>query len=234
MNSKVIPKVIHYCWFGNNPKPAAMLRYIENWQKILPNYEIREWNETNFDIECCPYVQEAYQERKYAFVSDYARLYALYHHGGIYLDTDVEVMKDLTPLLNEADCIFGFEEKNYIATSTMFCKPKQDFIKLYLESYHSRSFLRTDGALDMTTNVQQLTNMLLELGLKQDGEQQELRHSDSEIMILPQVYLSPVDYINHKDKTNETTYTKHHFEVTWASPVMRFRKALKRFVKKLC
>lgn len=234
MKNEVIPQIIHYCWFGNNPKPAAMLRYIESWKKFLPNYEIKEWNETNFDIDCCPYVQEAYQEKKYAFVSDYARLYALYHHGGVYLDTDVEVMKELSPLLNKGDCIFGFEEKNYIATSTMITKPKQAFIKQYLESYHSRSFLRTDGTLDMTTNVQHLTNMLLELGLEQDGEQQNLRHFDSEIMILPQVYLSPIDYINHKDKSNQTTYTKHHFDVTWASPVMRLRKTLKRIVKKLC
>lgn len=234
MKNEVIPQIIHYCWFGNNPKPAAMLRYIESWKKFLPNYEIKEWNETNFDIECCPYVQEAYQEKKYAFVSDYARLYALYHYGGVYLDTDVEVMKDLSPLLNKGDCIFGFEEKNYIATSTMMSKPKQAFIKQYLDSYHSRNFLRPSGTLDMTTNVQHITNMLLELGLKQNGEQQNLRYSDSEIMILPQVHLSPFDYINHKDKSNEATYTIHHFDVTWASPFMKFKKSLRRLLKKVC
>lgn len=229
-----IPKIIHYCWFGNNPKPVSMIRYIKNWKVLLPNYEIIEWNETNFDIGVCDYVKQAYENKKYAFVSDYARLYALYHHGGIYLDTDVEVLKDLSPLLVKSDCIFGFEEKNYIATSTMLSMPNQAFIKKYLDSYHFRSFLLPDGRLDMTTNVEYLTNMLVELGLDLNGKQQMVNYNDDELLILPQECLSPIDYIKCIDNSNERTFTKHHFDITWGNYLTKFKKIVRKVVKKLC
>ena len=95
----MIPKKIHYCWFGGNPLPEDVKEYIASWRKYCPDYEIIEWNESNFDINCCAYVKEAYEAKKWAFVTDYVRLYALYHHGGIYMDTDVEVVKSLNDLL---------------------------------------------------------------------------------------------------------------------------------------
>ena len=97
MNS--IPKVIHYCWFGGNPLPEMALKCIESWKKFLPDYEIKEWNEKNFDLNICEYVKEAYQAKKWAFVSDYARFWILYHEGGVYFDTDVEVIKQR--------CVYG-------------------------------------------------------------------------------------------------------------------------------
>ena len=96
----MIPKIIHYCWFGGNPLPEDAQKCIASWKKYLPGYEIKEWNESNFDVNCCPYVSEAYQAKKYAFVSDYVRVYALYNYGGIYLDTDVEVKKSFNNFLN--------------------------------------------------------------------------------------------------------------------------------------
>ncbi|MCK8104712.1 glycosyltransferase family 32 protein [Pseudoalteromonas sp. 2CM36K] len=228
-----IPKIVHYCWFGNNPKPTSVLKYIENWKSKLPEYEIIEWNESNFDIECCQYVQEAYKEKKFAFVSDYARLYALYHHGGIYLDTDVEVVKDLTPLLGKADCIFGFEEKNAIATSTILGRAGNSFIKKFMESYHSRTFLKVSGELDTTTNVKHLTNLLKHEGLQQNGIEQHFNFENSRILILPQQNLSPYDYINLIDNSTDETYTIHHYGNSWGEGESNFNKKLKLLLIKV-
>jgi len=95
----MIPHTIHYCWFGHAPLPASARKCIASWRKHFPDYEIKEWNESNFDVACIPYIQQAYEHKKYAFVSDYARFYILYHHGGVYFDTDVEVIKDMTDIL---------------------------------------------------------------------------------------------------------------------------------------
>ena len=112
-----IPKIIHYCWFGRGEKPEIVKRCINSWKENLKDYEIIEWNENNFDININNYVKEAYENKKYAFVSDYVRVYALYNMGGIYFDTDVEVFKSLDEFLQE-DSFWGFEEKDYIATRT--------------------------------------------------------------------------------------------------------------------
>ena len=113
-----IPKIIHYCWFGNNEKPNIVKKCIASWKEHLKEYEIIEWNEKTFDINSNKFVKEAYEKGMYAFVSDYVRVYALYNYGGIYLDTDVEVKKSFNDLLDN-DSIWGFEEKNFIATSTI-------------------------------------------------------------------------------------------------------------------
>ena len=97
----MIPKIIHYCWFGRGQMPELALKCLESWKKYCPDYEIKEWNEDNFDLETYPYAREAYENRKFAFVTDVVRLYALYHEGGIYMDTDVEVLKPLDRFLND-------------------------------------------------------------------------------------------------------------------------------------
>lgn len=111
-----IPKIVHYCWFGGKEKPEDVKKCIESWKQFLPEYQLMEWNEDNFDIERLQYTREAYTAGKYAFVSDVARVEALYQYGGVYMDTDVEVLKSFNPLL-EAQCILGMEEKEYVATS---------------------------------------------------------------------------------------------------------------------
>jgi len=99
----MIPKIIHYCWFGRNPLPASALKCIYSWRKFLPNYEIKEWNEDNFDVNIIPYTREAYEAKKYAFVSDYARFYILYHYGGLYFDTDVEIIKPMDDIVERGN-----------------------------------------------------------------------------------------------------------------------------------
>ena len=108
----MIPKVIHYCWFGGNPLPELAQKCIASWKKYCPDYEIKEWNESNFDLNCCDYVREAYEAKKWAFVSDVARLYAMVHEGGIYMDTDVEVIAPLDSLL-QYHAVSGFETEHY-------------------------------------------------------------------------------------------------------------------------
>lgn len=219
------PKKIHYCWFGDNPKSKSILSYIEEWKLKLPDYEIIEWNESNFDINICDYVTKAYEAKKYAFVSDYARLLALYEHGGIYLDTDVEVCKNLDPLLKLGLLTFGFEEFNYIATSTIIAPKSSLFIKEFMQSYHNRSFLNDDGSYDQTTNVQVLTDKLVQLGLQRDGSKQKLDFNGETIEILNQILLSPFDYSNYIDKSDYSTYTIHHYGQSWAdSKGIRNRK----------
>lgn len=214
----MIPKIIHYCWFGPNEKPKSVKRYIESWKTILPDYEVKEWNESNFDIECCNYVKQAYAAKKFAFVSDYARLKALYEYGGVYLDTDVEVVQCLTLLFDnhrESDVILGFEEKDWVCTSTIIAQKNSQFILDFLSQYNVRSFVDNSGNLDMKTNVEVLTEILIKCGLEANNSNQELIYKNRKITIIPKEYLSPMDYINRIDNRNENTYTVHHFDISW-------------------
>lgn len=209
------PKILHYCWFGKGKKPVGFNSFLNGWKRNLPDFEIIEWNESNFDINCCRYVREAYDSKKFAFVSDYVRLYALFEFGGVYLDTDVEVCKDLTPLLNIADVTFGFEEKSWVCTSTIIAKPNSPFIKKYIQSYHSRKFILPNGEIDTKTNVQVLTELLVENGLLMNGEGQEFDIKGESVRVLEQKYLSPLDYINRIDNRESSTYTVHHYDISW-------------------
>ena len=224
------PKIIHYCWFGLGEKPVSFEKYIESWKEILPDYEIVEWNESNFDISSCSYVTEAYEAKKYAFVSDYVRLWALFKYGGIYLDTDVLMLKDLSDFLLDEQLILGFEEKNWVCTSTIISPKGNRFIKKFMNSYHRRSFVKEDGTFDMTTNVDTLTGLLLEIGLEQNGYKQTLAYLDEKITVLPQEFFSPYDYINNIDKRTSESLTMHCFDVSWASPTMKVKKYIRKIV----
>lgn len=136
----VIPQVIHCCWFGGKPLTSLAQKCIESWNKYLPEYPIITWNEKTFDVDSVPFTQEAYSCKKYAFVSDYVRLWALYHYGGIYMDTDVEVISDLDKFMN-FQAFSGFEQKNYMPTGIMAAVPHHPWIHCMLEHYRGRSFL---------------------------------------------------------------------------------------------
>jgi len=228
-----IPKIIHYCWFGKGDKPEDVIKYINQWRIKLPNYQIIEWNEENFDIHINDYVKEAYQAKKYAFVSDYARLFALFQQGGIYLDTDVEVIKGFDDLL-ENEIVLGFEEKNYIATSTICAKANSVFIQEFTNLYHNKHFTLPDGSFDLTTNVTKLTTLLEQYGLVKNGEQQQVYMPNNEIVkVLDRVKFSPYDYLTQANYTDETTYAIHHFGATWASSSFKFKKIFKKALIKL-
>lgn len=215
----MIPKIIHYCWFGRGPKPELALKCIESWKKWCPDYEIIEWNEDNFDIHSNAYVKEAYEARKYAFVTDYVRLYAMYSVGGIYMDTDVMVLKPLDAYLRH-EAFSGFESKTYVPTGIMASEKGQKLIGQMLSHYDTARFLREDGSFDMTTNVEVITALLREKGLIANGEYQEVEG----MAFYPQNVFCP----EHK-KLEDATYmadtaTIHYFAGSWKSEKTRKRE----------
>ena len=224
-----IPKIIHYCWFGGNEKPKKVNKCIESWKKFMPEFEIIEWNESNFDINALQYTKQAYEMKKYAFVSDVARLNALNTYGGIYFDTDVEVFKNFTPLLNEK-CILGFEEEEYIATSMMAVEPNNNLINSFLKIYDNIPFLDEEGNIIEGTNVSKLTDLLVEKGLKRENIYQKL---DDNISIYPKEYFSPYVYPYGIYQITDNSYCVHHFFVSWQSKTVLLKRYLKMVIAKL-
>lgn len=226
----MIPKKIHYCWFGGNPLPELAKKCIASWKKYCPDYEIVEWNESNFDIHCCDYVREAYAAKKWAFVSDVARLYALVNHGGIYMDTDVEVIKPLDDILCY-EAVSGFEAETRIPTGLMACREGQPLFEELLREYDDIHFLREDGSCDMTTNVTRITNACLKYGLRLDNTLQTVNG----FTLFPCDYFCPKDCRTLETKLTPNTYVIHHFDGSWVSPKSRVRKIVKRILgPKLC
>lgn len=224
-----IPKIIHYCWFGGNEKPDIVKKCMESWQVYLREYEIIEWNEENFDFKNNPYVQEAYEAGKYAFVSDYVRVHTLFNYGGIYLDTDVEVFKSFDNLLHH-ESFWGFEQENYIATSTIGSKQGNTLIKEFLDSYQNKHFKQDDGSLDDSTNVAIVTEILEKRGLIKNGEYQEIIDIG---VFYPQTYFSPYDYINCRRFITENTYSLHHFHKSWLPARARMKSQIKVYAAKI-
>ena len=206
----MIPKVIHYCWFGGNPLPELAQKCIESWKKFCPDYEIKQWDETNFDVNCCDYVREAYEAKKWAFVSDYARLKVLYEYGGIYMDTDVEVIKSLDSIL-QFEAVSGFESARRVPTGLIASEQKHMMICEFLKDYENIHFIREDGSFDLTTNVSRITQCLFEYGLRQNDTFQTLNG----FTLLPTDYLCPKNCITKKMSITDNTLTIHHFDGSW-------------------
>ena len=219
----MIPKVIHYCWFGGNPLPELAKKCIKSWKKYCPDYEIIEWNESNFDFNCCDYAKEAYQAKKWAFVSDVARMKIIYEYGGIYLDVDVEVIKPLDDLLLN-DAYFGFEADKYIATGLGFgaCKGNE-LIGLFLDDYYNRSFVKDDGSFDTTPCPQIQTSILLKFGLIQNGTKQIIKNAT----IFPTDFFCPLDYNTGKTTITSNTYSIHHFNASWVPLTTKLKNKIK-------
>ena len=184
----MIPKVIHYCWFGGNPLPEMARRCIASWKKHCPDYEIIEWNETNFDLNFNPYVKEAYEAKKWAFVTDVVRLYALVTYGGIYMDTDVEVLKPLDAFL-EHEAFSGFEAEDHIPTGIMAAEKGAPMFVELLNDYNGVHFKHEDGTLDLTTNVTRITDACLKHGLVLNNQLQVVNG----FALYPNDYFCPKD-----------------------------------------
>lgn len=208
-----IPKIIHYCWFGGNPLSNEAKKCIESWKKICPDYEIREWNEKNFDINSVTYVREAYNNKKWAFVADYVRLYAIVNYGGIYMDTDVETIKKFDDMLIN-DAFAGFEDENNISTGILACKKDFPIFKEFLNYYKNRKFVLKNGALDMTTNVKIITDICLRYGFIPNNSMQNINN----LIIYPKEYFCPKDYKTGFINLTDNTYTIHYFSGSWLPP----------------
>lgn len=206
----MIPKIIHYCWFGHGELPELAKSCILSWKKYCPDYEIKEWNEDNFNLDMFPYVREAYNNRGFAFVTDVVRLYALYNEGGIYIDTDVEILRSLDFLL-QFDGVMGFETPERIQTALMASKKGLPIINIFLASYERNHFLREDGTLDMTTNVTRITKICSCYGFIPNGKQQIVEG----LTILPKDYFSPKDYYTSEIHLTDNTFCIHHFAASW-------------------
>lgn len=209
----MIPKKIHYCWFGGNPLPELAEKCIASWRQYCPDYEIIRWDENNFDVNSCQYTQEAYGAKKWAFVSDVARLYALTEQGGIYLDTDVELRRSLDTFLS-CEAVSGFETESTIMTGLMGCEAGHPLFRQLLDSYTDARFLDDAGKPDVTTNVVRVTQTCLAHGLVTDGRQQTV----AGLTVYPKDYFCPKDILTRKLCLTENTHAIHHFDGSWQSP----------------
>ena len=221
----MIPKKIHYCWFGGKELDEKSKACIATWRKFLPDYEIVEWNETNFDLNQNDFVREAYEKKKYAFITDYVRLYALYHDGGIYMDTDVEVVKSLDDLLSNR-AFTGVERGDYCITGTLGAEPNHPWIETLLKYYEGRSFVLENCELDMTTNTTIITAITkASYGWKEGNKLSTLNDG---IVIYPFDYLCAKNGMTNEYRITENTYTIHHFNGSWST---HSNKLLRNYVR---
>ena len=212
----MIPKIIHYVWMGGKEIPPQLRGYMETWKLFMPEWEIREWNEKNFSIADAPvYVREAYEHNKWAFVSDHVRLWALEQYGGVYLDTDVQVLRSFEPLL--ADTAFiGLEESlaHLPGTCVMGCEPHCRWVKDMLALYDDIRFVLPDGSLDLTTNVQRMGEMLKTKGFIPCRKEQYI--ADYGLRIYTHDYFSPITSTRVM-RNSKNTYSIHHFAGSWTN-----------------
>lgn len=224
----MIPKIIHYCWFGYKEKPKAVQNYINQWKRMLPDYKIIEWNETNFDINYNLYTQQAYKEKKYAFVSDVARLFALYEFGGIYLDTDIEIKKDFNDLLSSYDMILGYENNGtHLMTAFMASSKNNSRIQKFLHSYEDEAFILEDGKLNTYPNTYRITEMLKKEGIIMNGE---FQHFEREFALYPEKSFSAMEFRTFTEISDDSTYTVHHFNSSWMPWYIRLRRKIKKVI----
>lgn len=209
----MIPKIIHYCWFGGNPIPEFNKKCIESWKKYCPDYEIIEWNEGNIDLNSNNYMKEAYASRIWGFVPDVARLQIIYEYGGVYLDTDVELLKPLDDLLNN-HAFMGIENgnTNTIALGLGFGAEKNDpLIKILLDDYNGRRFIKSDGTLDRTSAPMIQTAVLKKIGFNGKNIKQTIMSA----VIYPSEFFCPKSVITGFLNVTKNTYSIHHYDASW-------------------
>lgn len=213
----MIPKIIHYCWFGRNPLPKMAQKCIASWRKFFPDYEIREWNEDNFDVNLIPYTQQAYEEKKYAFVSDFARFWILYHCGGVYFDTDVEVIKPMDNIIERGPfmgCENIDEKKIDVAPGLgLGVTIRHEIYKELLDYYANLSFRKEDGTLNVKTIVPITTEVLMRHGLIITNKIQKVMG----IWIYPKDYFNPLDSLTGRLKTTANTCSIHWYMNSWGN-----------------
>lgn len=221
----MIPRKIHYCWFGGKPYPRLVEKCMESWQKFCPDYEITRWDASNAPLDEGIYVQQAYQAEQWAFVSDYVRLRVLEEQGGIYLDTDVELLDSLDAFLYH-DFFLGFESVQELATCLLASVPGHPLIRQLSECYQGIRFLCEDGSYDRTTNVKRVTAFFLQKGLIADGSFQTVEDA----VIYPQDYFSPKDLATGKIRLTKHTRAIHHFGASWMTSRQRFHMRIAQWI----
>lgn len=222
----MIPHIIHYCWFGKNPLPELEQRCLASWHQHMPNWEYRWWNEETFDISSAPlYVRQAYETRKYAFVSDYVRLWALEKFGGLYMDVDFMVYRPFDELTDKYAAFAGYEgsKRNPVMQGVIASEPHGAWVTDMLRTYDTRVFIKEDGSLDMYPNTQYFTDRLISQGFKNDGIEKDVWIVNSEggkvkseffLHVYPVYYFCPILTTGENVRT-DATYCEHMGESSW-------------------
>lgn len=228
----MIPKILHYCWFGNKKKPASVKKCIKNWRKMLPDYKIMEWNESNCDLENeIDYVKEAYKAKKYAFVSDYIRLKKLYEYGGVYFDTDVQVIKPFDEVLERGDVVLGLQSMGNITTAFMATTAFHPFFKECLDYYTNRHFIKTDGSYDTVSINVSMDPFAEKYGI--DLHKNEIQSLENGMTFYPIDYFSAFDIENWHRVITDNTYTVHNMASSWRPLSVRAKIILIKFIVKI-
>lgn len=227
-----IPKIVHYCWFGKGEKPKDVENCIASWKAQMPGYEFMEWNEENFDINnAIPYVKQAYEARKFAFVSDYVRIQALYRFGGIYFDTDVEVLKPFEEYLEEDSMLLGFESERSLLTAFIAVEKEHPYMKEFLDSYENRRFVNEDGSYDLTVINKGFSELMESKGV--DLNKNEYQRLDGGIEVYPIEIFCGFDIKNWHEAITDKTCTVHHMAGSWVSGSGNLKKKMIKFLQKV-
>ncbi len=228
MSNYKIPKVIHYCWLSNDPLPQKLANCIETWKKYCPDYEILNWNFERLGNHCPIWVKQAFETKKYAFAADWVRAFVLYNYGGIYLDSDVEILKPLDNLLDNA-YVLSFEANSHetIEAAVMMAAPGMPFFKDLLSYYDGRRFKRQDGTLD-TYPLPRIINEICKKkyhlkSIKSPAGYKLINGDENIINVLPAEYFSPKSLTTGKISLTDNTYTIHHFAGSWLSRWAKIR-----------
>ena len=224
-----IPKIIHYCWFGGKELPELAKFCIASWEKYLPDYKIMRWDESNFDLNSNDYVREAYENKKWAFITDYVRLYALKNYGGVYMDTDVEVLKDITSFL-DLKAFSGFDNEKQIPTGIMASEKDGRWVNELLKDYDNKHFVNPDGSFDMTTNVVLITNTTKRLyPFVEKNSYQDF----GDVVFFPKDYFCPKNHEDGKVYLTDNSYTIHHFNGSWLDDKTKKKRKIYQFITRL-
>ena len=226
----MIPRTIHYCWFGGNEKPEKAKKCIASWKKHCPDYEILEWSETNVDLESCPqYVRDAYGAKKYAFVTDFIRLKVLHEQGGFYMDTDVELLKNLDDFLEDRGVI-GFENDEFVNSGQMLAaEAGHPIISEMMECYNGVTFYREDGSMFLLGCPHVNTEVLVRHGLEKNGQEQTV----ADVHVYPADWFNPLDSATGTLKKTKNTVSIHWYSMSWIPKWKRIRVKIMRKVRRL-
>lgn len=217
----MIPKIIHYCWFGNAKMPALEKKCLKSWKKYCHGFEIKRWDESNFDIESCEFTREAYKAKKWAFVADYVRLTVLKEYGGFYLDTDIELLKPIDDLIR-FKAFSGFEDDKLVAAGFMGSEKENELFCQFLNYYQSVPFKNNDGSINMTSIPAVLTKICSSNGFTINNSFQEVNG----FALFPSDFFYPKNYETGLTNITKNSYSIHHYSASWFKP--KQRKQLRR------